>query len=248
MEHAATAPVLVLSPHLDDAVLSAWSVLGGDEDVLVVNVYAGVPDPGPPPRWDALAGATDRRDLMEARLEEDRAALALAGRSAVYLPFLDRHYRDGGAPDVTEVAAAIQSAARAASMIYAPGGIGGHADHLLVRDAALALGGSHGFAVRIYAELPYAVRFGWPGWVTGQPPGPADADWDHWLRDAPTQPSRESGEARRLSDEEMSAKIAAMRRYRSQFPLLNQGAIGLLEHPAVLPWEVAWNAGLSAGA
>jgi LmbE family N-acetylglucosaminyl deacetylase len=133
-------------------------------------------------------------------------------------------------------------------MLYAPSAIGGHVDHLLVRDAALALGDRLGIPVWLYAELPYAVRFGWPGWVTGEPPGPADADWDHWLRDAPVWPSPDTAEVRQLGDEEMSAKLAAMRRYRTQFPLLNQGVIGLLEHPAVLPWEVMWPAGVDSRA
>jgi hypothetical protein len=43
----------------------------------------------------------------------------------------------------------------------------------------------------------------------------------------------------------MRAKLAAMRRYHTQFTLLNQGPIGVLEHPLVLPWEVAWSVAVS---
>lgn len=248
MERADSAPILVLSPHLDDAVLSAWRVIAGGGDALVVNVFAGVPSPGPPPRWDRLAGAVDRRSHMEARLEEDRAALALADCPAVYLPFLDRHYRDGG-PSPQEIAAAVARAVPAASALYAPAGIGGHADHLLVREAAVDLAGRAGVPLRLYAELPYAVRFGWPSWVTASPRGPGEPaafDWHEWLGKVPLLSAAAEPHAHRLDDGQMSAKLAAMKRYRTQFELLNQGAIGLLEHPGVLPWEVVWSVDLSA--
>ena len=76
----------MLSPHLDDAVLSAWSVLTEARDVVVVNVFAGVPEARPVPRWDRLAGADDCRSHMKARLAEDRAALALVEAAAPHTP------------------------------------------------------------------------------------------------------------------------------------------------------------------
>ena len=247
MQHADSAPTVVLSPHLDDAVLSAWSVVGGAGEAEVVNVFAGVPEDGPPPRWDRLAGAVSRRAHMEERLEEDRAALALAGRSAHYLAFLDRHYRSI-APDADRVAEAIDAAVPAAPLLYAPAGIGGHEDHVMVRDVALELGRRRGMAVRLYAELPYAVRFGWPSWVTGANPGTdeaAELDWDFHLSSVPVPRSALSASVRRLGDGQVEAKLTAMRRYRTQFRLLNQSPFGVLEHPQVLPWEVEWSVELS---
>lgn len=242
MEHAADAPILVLSPHLDDAVLSAWSVITDVRDVAVVNVFAGVPEPGPAPRWDLLAGARDSSVHMQDRLDEDRAALALAGRSAVYLPFLDRHYRTGD-PGTAELASAIGAALPAASMVHAPAGIGGHVDHLLVRDVAIDLSHRLRLPLSLYAELPYAVRFGWPSWVSGAPADPrvvVDEDWEVYLSSVPLARSALSARVDRLDDVQMSAKLAAMKRYRTQFPLLNHGPIRLLEHPLVLSFEVAW--------
>jgi LmbE family N-acetylglucosaminyl deacetylase len=242
VEHADSAPTVVLSPHLDDAVLSTWSVVGGAGGVDIVNVFAGVPDDGPPPRWDRLAGATSRRAHMEARLDEDRAALALAGRSAVYLPFLDRHYRTA-APEPDQVADAIGAAVGAASLVYAPAGIGGHEDHVLVRDVALEIGRRAGLPVRLYAELPYAIRFGWPSWVTGdahEADRAADVDWEMHLSSMPVPRAALSERVFTLDHAQMEAKLAAMKRYRTQFRLLNQRPFGVLEHPLVLPWEVAW--------
>ena len=184
---------------------------------------------------------------MEARLDEDRAALALARRSAVYLPFLDRHYRSS-APGAEEVAGAIDAAVPAASLLYAPVGIGGHEDHVLVRDSALDLGRRSGIPVLLYAELPYAIRFGWPAWVTGAAGNAndaADLDWDAYLSSLPVRRSALTARVHRLDDAEMDAKLTAMRRYRTQFPLLNQSPFGVLEHLLVLPWEVAWSVELS---
>jgi len=243
VEYVAGAPIVVLSPHLDDAVLSAWSVIAGAGDVAIVNVFAGIPEPGPVPRWDLLTGARDSREHMKERLNEDRAALALAGRSAIYLSFLDCQYRSGD-PDATQLADAIGDAVPATSMLHAPAGIGGHADHVLVRDVAIGLSRRLGMPLALYAELPYAARFGWPSWVTGAPADPrvvADADWEHHLSSAPVERAALSSRVRRLDDAQTAAKLAAMTRYRTQFPALNQGPIRLLEHPRVLPWEVAWS-------
>ena len=243
VQHAASAPTVVLSPHLDDAVLSAWSVLTEARDVVVVNVFAGVPEPGSPPRWDRMAGARDRREHMLERLDEDRAALALAGRSAVYLPFLDGHYRTDE-PASEELASAIDAAVPAASMLYAPAGIGNHADHLLVRDIAVTLSRRLRLPLSLYAELPYAARFGWPTWVSAAPADPrvvVDADWELSLGSAGQRRSALAARVNRLDDAQMAAKLAALKRYRTQFSLLNQGPLGLLEHPLVLPWEVAWS-------
>jgi LmbE family N-acetylglucosaminyl deacetylase len=243
VEHVASGPVVVLSPHLDDAVLSTWSAITDVRDVAVVNVFAGVPELRSPPRWDLLAGARDSRVHMRNRLDEDRAALALAGRSATYLPFLDWHYRTGE-PATDELATAISDAAPAASVLYAPAGIGDHRDHVLVRDVALELSRILRLPLTLYAELPYAARFGWPSWVSGAPAPPGlvvDAYWELALGSAAVARSALRSQVHRLDDAQMAAKCAAMKRYRTQFWLLNQGPIGLLEHPLVLPWEVTWS-------
>ena len=91
MRYEPDAPVAVLSPHLDDAVLSAWSVLRRPGDVRVVNVCTAVPPPGPAPPWDQLTGARDAAERMRERLDEDREALAKAGREAVALAQDEAH-------------------------------------------------------------------------------------------------------------------------------------------------------------
>ena len=69
-------PVAILSPHLDDAVLSCWSLLDSDDDVAVVTVFTGAPEPGFVSTWDADAGV-DSATRMAQRIEENRKALGL---------------------------------------------------------------------------------------------------------------------------------------------------------------------------
>ena len=96
--------IVVVSTHLDDAVLSCWSIVAGDADVAVVTVFTGGPDdPNLVTDWDRDTGLTSK-ERMTARIEENRAALAIAGRSPTDLGFLEsqygarsiRHRGDGG--------------------------------------------------------------------------------------------------------------------------------------------------------
>jgi len=68
-------PVAILSPHHDDAVLSCWHGLSGPGEVLVINVFAGIPGPhGDDRAWDRGAGVSDSAAAMIRRRAEDRAA------------------------------------------------------------------------------------------------------------------------------------------------------------------------------
>jgi LmbE family N-acetylglucosaminyl deacetylase len=242
VQHAPDAPVVVVSPHLDDAVVSAWSVLTGPGEVVVVNVFAGVPADGRPPRWDRVLRATDSRELVRARIAEDREALALAGRTPVNLDFLDAQYRDAD-PDLAELVAALAERVPRAAVLHAPAAIRGHRDHELARDAALRLANVHGIPVVLYADLPYAAYFGWPSWVTGDEPDELldpEVDWEIALRGAPVARERLVPGFIRLDDDAVAAKRRAARTYRTQFAALNHGPIGVFDHPRVLPFEVAW--------
>src|SRR4051794_18332994 len=85
-------PVLLLSPHLDDAVLNCCSVLMSDADVRVVNVFAGIPPPGFVSDWDRSCGGRDSAEHVRRRIAEDEAVLAALGTRPVNLPFLDIQY------------------------------------------------------------------------------------------------------------------------------------------------------------
>jgi LmbE family N-acetylglucosaminyl deacetylase len=220
--------VAVLSPHLDDAVLSAFSAL----PARVVNVCTGLPPAGVVTSWDRICGATDSRTHMEERLEEDRAALALVECEPVALGFLDLQYRGAEPLEWSALRSAIEEAVAGAEELWAPAGIGDHLDHVQVRDVAIELG----LPLRLYAELPYAIKFGWPAWVTGEEADPRlvpDGDWS--LPAGAGEPT-----VHRLNDAEVQLKLQALRRYGTQFSGLSRGKLGHIAHPSVIGFEVSW--------
>ena len=242
MTASADAPAVVLSPHLDDAVFGCWSVLSGPGDVLVANVFDGVPPAGGVTLWELITGCTDSADAMRERRREDAAALALAGRSAVGLGLLDQQY-GRRPPHPGELDAALAAAVPAASAVYAPAGIGGHADHVLVAALALRLRAA-GIPVRLWADVPYAVEYGWPHWVTGAPRNPRvdpDPMWERFLHDLPCERGELVAEPQVLTDAQAAAKLEAMRTYASQFPALDGAPLGRLSHPQIHRHEVLWS-------
>lgn len=248
MELATNAPPVVVSPHLDDAVLSAWSVLKREGPVQVVNVFSGIPRRGLVTRYDRLVGAKESAALFEERVEEDREALALAGRAPCGLGFLERQYRDGPV-DRAAVATAIESVIPACSELVLPAGIGGHEDHVAVRDVGFELA-CGAVPITLYAELPYAIHKGWPHWVTGDDPDPhldPGSDWDFYLQTAPCPGEALRASARTLTDTEADEKLTALKTYRTQFSSLNSGAIDRFGNPAIRRYEVFWSVDLKHG-
>lgn len=230
---------VVLSPHPDDAVLDAFSVLVAPEEVLVVNVFDGDPPPGPPSYSVRLCGASDGQAQMRRRRDEDRRALATVGRRGVSLGFLDADGRPAD-PTVEEIAAAVTEAVPELTALVAPVGIGSHPDHQLVRDAALRIASETGAALEFCADLPYAIAWGWPAWVTGDRPDPnldPNVQWRKALDRLPGEPGGPIVE--RLSDGRLDAKERALAEYVSQLSMLGGGPHRRLARWA-LRYEVRW--------
>ena len=237
------APAVVLSPHFDDAVINCWSVLTGAADVRVVNIFAGAPPRGSTTLWDRICGASDSSAHMQARVGEDLEALGRAGRTAINLPFLDSQYKRRR-PSLARLDAALAEALPAAAALYAPAGLGfePHPDHVLVRRLAVAAS-RKGVSVHLYADVPYAVSFGWPDWVTGATSeGRLDVDafWQRLERDVQSIHSLRGAEVVRLGPETAERKLEAMRAYRTQFAALDGGSVGLLRNPLIHGFEVFW--------
>lgn len=233
-------PAVVLSPHLDDAVLSCWHLLSGPGEVSVINVFAGSPAPGTEPAWwDRASGATDSALRMQERRAEDREAFALAGRAATNLDFLDEQYEPPGQP-VEEIVDRLRELITPDTVVYAPAALGEHDDHERVRSAALVLWSS-GQPVRLYADHPHAVRLGWPAWVNGfetRPGADVGALWDERLRTAGIAPSRPA--VHHLSAVDRERKLAAVLAYRTQISAL-ESAFGEIEGFPVFPYEFVWS-------
>jgi hypothetical protein len=232
----------ILSPHLDDAVLSCWHVLSGPGEVAVVNVFAGSPsadsDPG---WWDRMTGAADSAGRVRERVVEDREALGLAGREPVNLSFLDEQYRNGRPPGA--LVDEIEPQLAAGTRIYAPAGlVRAGSDHALVMAAALDLRRS-GYRVSLYADLPHAVEFGWPSWVTGTTQRLAvEAGWEEILTRAGVPVERLEPAVHELDPPTRERKLEAIRVYRTQLPALEAMFRGLDESER-LRYELTWELG-----
>lgn len=151
--------ILVISPHLDDAVFSCGQLLAAQPGSLAVTVLGGVPSPDQPlTEWDAVCGFTSSVDSVQSRLEEDARACAVLGATPIRLDLLDGQYERP--PDHErrlrdELAQVIT--AHHELPLFVPLGIR-HPDHILVGTIARELAGSLGGPLVVYEELPYRVE------------------------------------------------------------------------------------------
>ena len=133
--------IVVVSPHFDDAALGAAHLLTTYPGSTVVTVLAGRPPayPDQVTEWDAAGGFVSGDDVVGARQEEDRAAMASLGAEPVWLDFPDHQYLDPpDRPTPSEVAPALQEAIVAArpTAVFLPLGLA-NPDHVLTHDAGL---------------------------------------------------------------------------------------------------------------
>jgi LmbE family N-acetylglucosaminyl deacetylase len=113
--------------------------------------------------WDERGGFEDGADVVAARREEDRQALAVLGAHPVWLPFPDPQY--GTKPSRREVAKALTVALDDArpDAVAMPLGIF-HDDHILASDAAIDALRLHAppiwlvYADAIYRRVPDLVK------------------------------------------------------------------------------------------
>ncbi|HEY5049632.1 MAG TPA: PIG-L family deacetylase, partial [Acidothermaceae bacterium] len=149
---SALAPVIVVSPHLDDAVLSCAGLIAGATGVTVVTVFAGNPparDAATPAEflpgttaWDQASGFVGGDDVVGLRRAEDRAALAHLGAVPQWLDFLDSQYvvEPGESATPVHIAASIRDAIeelRPATIAF-PLGLS-HTDHVRTHEACFLL-------------------------------------------------------------------------------------------------------------
>ena len=239
-------PYVVLSPHPDDAVLSAWHVLASPHQVQVVTIFAGIPTPGFVTRLDHSHGASDSAGWMRERIADDRASLALAGRDSDYLDLVEVQYRahDGRQQmSVDELCSRLQPVMPPEAVVYAPSGIGGHPDHCAVA-ASIAWLIAAGHQVRLYCDTPYYfVRHGLPSWVGGTANPCADAMIEEALAALPHQPDRLGRHVVELTPAELARKQQAIRRYRTETAALYAELSTAPSNPAMLRYEVYWAVG-----
>lgn len=222
--------IVVVSPHLDDGVLSlgaamaSWARLGSRVELLTVLAC----DPESPAEtggWDRRAGFATEGESARARREEDCRACAILGATPRWLPFGSVDYERHGGED--DVRGAVAAAAEGADALLVPGFPLSHPDHAWL--ARVLVGGRYRCRrLGLYAEEPYARRAG----RDPRPPGWAEQELEAHVSFVPIS----SGLRDRL------AKWRAIREYRSQLPLLGMTR-SLSKGPAALALSreaVAW--------
>ncbi len=132
--------IVVVSPHLDDAVLGCGRLLAAHPDATVITVYAGAPQsyPDPMTHWDTVCGFAAGDDVLASRREEDRRALGALHATPVWLDFVEHQYLDR--PDwvgADQTVDRLETAVRAASptAVFMPFGLA-NPDHTATHDAA----------------------------------------------------------------------------------------------------------------
>lgn len=234
---------IYLSPHLDDAVLSCGGAIhrqtSAGEAVLVLTLFAEDAAPG----VDLSAFALEQHrhwgsvpQPMVLRRTEDIAALTLLSAEALHLDYHDAVYRasPGGDwlyPDLRALFGEVHPADpldpaaiadRLAGMIpadeeqvlYAPLGVGRHADHQITHAAARQLlerGLLPGIQqVAFYEDYPYAEGVG------AVEAALSAADADGWRL-----------EVIRLDPADVAAKASALGYYQSQMAVLFGGVAAM---------------------
>jgi LmbE family N-acetylglucosaminyl deacetylase len=140
---AELARLVIISPHLDDAVLGCSYLMAAHPGVTVVTAFAGRPVvyPDPVQHWDALGGFGPGDEVHVVRRAEDAAALAGFDAKPVWLDFVEHSYlerADWIRPEevVDELEAAVR--AEAPTAVLAPFGLA-NPDHDCTHDAAMLL-------------------------------------------------------------------------------------------------------------
>jgi LmbE family N-acetylglucosaminyl deacetylase len=169
---------IYLSPHLDDAALSAggliyeqthsgipveiWTFMCGDPGLTEVSPFAQLQHT----QW----GFANAQEAMRERRREDLRAAEILGAKAVHFDFLDCIYRRGrdgewlyheifvpahavDADLPSEIASAITPRLQPDDVVVCQLSVGSHVDHVLVRQAAELLGPGQRLIYDI--DMPY---------------------------------------------------------------------------------------------
>ncbi len=228
---------IYLSPHFDDAVLSCggliWEQTRLGIPVEAWTICAGDPPPGalsPQAQKCHLEwGTAGAEETVALRRVEDRQALQIVGAAWRHLPFPDCIYRrssEGEAlyPDrytgprhpteanlPVEIAARVQKELEPDDCLVCPLTVGGHLDHILVREAAEKLRRP----LLYYAEIPYLLDY--PRTL-----GPVVSGLEEVVQT--------------ISENGLAAWLASISAYPSQVPALFKSDISMREKMR-LYWE-----------
>jgi LmbE family N-acetylglucosaminyl deacetylase len=133
--------IVIVSPHLDDAVLGCSHLMSAHPGVTVVTVFAGRPREYPTPmeRWDSICGFVEGDEVHVARRAEDAAALAVLDANPVWLDFVEHSYlprAEWPRPEDVVETLTTTIAGLAPTAVFAPFGLA-NPDHGCTHEAAM---------------------------------------------------------------------------------------------------------------
>lgn len=152
--------LLVISPHLDDAVFSCGGLIKLVRDVTVFTVFSGDPPLGQPMlEWDRQCGFEPGTNVMDRRRDEDAQALRMLGAIPLWGAELQEGYRTEPLDDQRLTTLIFETVVHVdPTHVLIPLGLVHH-DHKAVSTAAIAaLRPSPLAQVILYADKPYAQR------------------------------------------------------------------------------------------
>jgi LmbE family N-acetylglucosaminyl deacetylase len=169
--------IVIVSPHLDDAVLGCSTLMAAHPGVTVVTVFAGRPAEYPSPmlHWDTLCGFGEGDEVHVARRAEDRAALALLDATPVWLDYVEHSYLERAEwvrPDAVVDGLGAALGALDPTAVFIPFGLA-NPDHDCTHDAAMLvrarfLERASGLAWFCYEDMGYKHIPGLLAWRVAQ--------------------------------------------------------------------------------
>jgi LmbE family N-acetylglucosaminyl deacetylase len=210
--------VVVVSPHLDDAIMSLGATIAGavrsGARVEVLTVFAYKPDSvAPAGPWDAKSGYQTEGEACRSRREEDRQACQAVGAKHHWMSFGAEPYERCG--NQLEIWSAVESVTRGADAVLLPGYPLAHPDHAELTELILRRG-LNCKVMALYVEQPYLFYQR----KTPSKPGIAPALQSLFERSPDWMRMRADRTLR-------ATKFRAVQAYRSQLRPLGLGFIGL---------------------
>lgn len=160
MQDVMRGPIVVVSPHLDDAALSLGATihkLARTQQVRILTVLANDPESTLPAQpWDKRCGFASAAAAARGRRTEDVAASKILGAQTQWLSFADSSHAPTAEPD--EIRRAIAEALCGAATVLAPGYPLTHPDHAMVSALTAEACSAADSRLGLYVEQPYASR------------------------------------------------------------------------------------------
>ncbi|ETF03603.1 hypothetical protein W822_05860 [Advenella kashmirensis W13003] len=151
-------PVVVFSPHYDDAVFSCGELLSSLSLGTVITIYTGVPDNKQMRTdWDMRCGFSNADQAMRQRAFENETALADLQAEAIDLGFLDSQYLEEprrGAELLADITSLNLEKIKPYSVFFPIGLF--HEDHIHASDMLLTICNRFPDILWfVYEEIPY---------------------------------------------------------------------------------------------